>query len=795
MKKKLYLLIATTIIFWVNSLLVHATDSPLIKNPSFEEGGKGIVFDWSYWAFDMVNSTTNFSINQEHVYSGQKSILIENSERNDSRIHQNIVIEPNSIYKVSAYIKTENVTPGSLGAVISTFNQLNTSEPLTGTSNWTYREVFFISGRGCTNFSLTLGLGGYGSGSKGKAWFDNIKMSRVENLPEKCNTINLTCPSSENEINIHNLDLDQNIIKKTNTLATNIPLIFIILFLIISLMVSVFIFRKKIFKATEWLASFLLKKAELVPKKTTPILKHITPGLKIAYKWRFLIIIFFMTLLLYIFNIYPDISNNPTISPDAYRDVAYAQNILNGNSIFSDPAIKGEFIWYPPLTPLIMAGLHKITGLHLFTLYTRSVLVINFFIPILLYLFVMLIFNHPIAFISSLLIPIMPWLSTHLFQLGMPSIYAFTILLGIFSLTLFFEKKGMKQKYFIIIGILIGFSLLCHSLSGLILYASIMIYFLIQKIIQKKDISWVNIITIIALPFIMWSPYFLPNFFRAKLNPEPLEYVSNVLYDPNWNLYIPNIQLYILFWSFALIGCILLVRKWRENKLFLMIIIMITALAQASCYLHEYGKNAQGFFKIFEHLPYLIAHEFQWFFQIFILPAVASGMFFVFKRLTKKKWILLFLPLFIAFVFPGYSKFMEENKRKVFFKNTYSAPSFYNWVMTSTDSNDVFVVSNFYLNYFEFQPTTARKVLFTSEGYMNFNVDVKSREKAWKKFIKTADYDELMDISKHYEINYALIAKHDIEKNRLDFFKNYFSIVYQDNNHFIFKITSHEQKS
>src|SRR5665648_188814 len=81
---------------------------------------------------------------------------------------------------------------------------------------------------------------------------------------------------------------------------------------------------------------------------------------------------YFLLLLLLIIIFYgsigiPEILKNPPLSADVYRDITYAQNVLNGNSIFADPSIKGEFIWYPPLNALIMAGISKITGLNLFT--------------------------------------------------------------------------------------------------------------------------------------------------------------------------------------------------------------------------------------------------------------------------------------------------------------------------------------------------------------------------------------------------------------------------------------------
>lgn len=81
----------------------------------------------------------------------------------------------------------------------------------------------------------------------------------------------------------------------------------------------------------------------------------------------------------YVVFMFPHLKNNPPLSPDVFRDIAYAQNILNGNSVFDDPAIKGEYIWYPPLNGIMMAFISALTGVDLFSLYNCSLIFINMF--------------------------------------------------------------------------------------------------------------------------------------------------------------------------------------------------------------------------------------------------------------------------------------------------------------------------------------------------------------------------------------------------------------------------------
>ena len=72
-------------------------------------------------------------------------------------------------------------------------------------------------------------------------------------------------------------------------------------------------------------------------------------------KHKYLLIVIALNILVYIIFVGPVVIKKHYLPTDAYRDIAYARSVLNGNSIFEDPAIKGEYIWYPPLNPLVFA--------------------------------------------------------------------------------------------------------------------------------------------------------------------------------------------------------------------------------------------------------------------------------------------------------------------------------------------------------------------------------------------------------------------------------------------------------
>ncbi len=70
---------------------------------------------------------------------------------------------------------------------------------------------------------------------------------------------------------------------------------------------------------------------------------------------------------------------------DTFRDIAWAENIRAGR-VWSDPTHPGADWWYPPGSPLLMAGLARLTGCSVTDLYGYSALWLNGWLPVLLYL-------------------------------------------------------------------------------------------------------------------------------------------------------------------------------------------------------------------------------------------------------------------------------------------------------------------------------------------------------------------------------------------------------------------------
>ena len=78
--------------------------------------------------------------------------------------------------------------------------------------------------------------------------------------------------------------------------------------------------------------------------------------------------------------------------PDLYRSAAISQTLLNGTWL-GDPFFAGEWNWYNPLVPAIVAVLHTLTGTPVLELYARGGVVLNMLAPLALWALVRVLFG------------------------------------------------------------------------------------------------------------------------------------------------------------------------------------------------------------------------------------------------------------------------------------------------------------------------------------------------------------------------------------------------------------------
>ncbi len=216
-----------------------AQSENLAKNPGFEEGDSQIPNFWYTHSWNKENGSSEFFLDETQFHSGKRSACIINNKENDSRYKQTIKVKGNTYYRISCWVKTENVKSDIKGANLSIEGSTNTSRDIRGTSdNWEYIELFGKSSPNQESFTLTVGLGGHGNTNTGKAWFDDIEVVELDSLPLGKTAISL-------DPNYKGLDSDSN---SSGDNANNKYTIFASIIFVIAILAFIFFmfFKDKI---------------------------------------------------------------------------------------------------------------------------------------------------------------------------------------------------------------------------------------------------------------------------------------------------------------------------------------------------------------------------------------------------------------------------------------------------------------------------------------------------------------------------------------------------------------------
>lgn len=191
MKKAVSVIIAVIILFI--SIPAFADGSNLVQNDSFEQGvDMQKLNGWDTSAWDTGIGVTEFFIDETVSHSGTRSVCIVNNSPNDSRFKQEIKVKEKSYYKLSCWIKTENVGLENKGASISVDGTHSSSTDIKGTNgDWEYVEFYGKTDKKQKSAILTVGVGGYSSTNTGKAWFDDVTVEKVDKLPSGARALDL----------------------------------------------------------------------------------------------------------------------------------------------------------------------------------------------------------------------------------------------------------------------------------------------------------------------------------------------------------------------------------------------------------------------------------------------------------------------------------------------------------------------------------------------------------------------------------------------------------------------------
>ena len=124
----------------------------------------------------------------------RNSYKIQSDMFNDAIFYETIDVEPQTPYKVTCLVKTENVEKSENnyggGAQISIEASTERSKAISGTNDWTQLVLYFDS-KNRTQVNIGFRLGGYDNTCKGTAWFTDMKCEAGN--ADNTNTWNFVC--------------------------------------------------------------------------------------------------------------------------------------------------------------------------------------------------------------------------------------------------------------------------------------------------------------------------------------------------------------------------------------------------------------------------------------------------------------------------------------------------------------------------------------------------------------------------------------------------------------------------
>jgi len=190
-KKLLFLLIAVFVLA-AGAANATAKASPsdavnLAVNESFEDtdAGTGLPLGWSTDAWLQGADDTAFTVETEGAKTGRNCVRIVNNVANDARFIQTIEVEPDAHYRLSAYIRASGVPEDGVGASFGVMDMQGSLLDIDETfGKWQKFEFYGRTGKDQTQMTVALRLGGYGDVTTGSAWFDEVRVEPVGELPE-----------------------------------------------------------------------------------------------------------------------------------------------------------------------------------------------------------------------------------------------------------------------------------------------------------------------------------------------------------------------------------------------------------------------------------------------------------------------------------------------------------------------------------------------------------------------------------------------------------------------------------
>lgn len=165
-------------------LLATSTVLPAGEMPSPPADAKALrIQQWTSYDWNASAGQTGAARYERVAGKGDALLRISAATPNDARFVQELAVEPGSVYRFACWARSENIGSAARGAGISVADTQEGSPDITGSSDWRLLEFYGKTGPDQRKLSVTVGIGGYGSLNSGTAWFRDVTVEKVKNVP------------------------------------------------------------------------------------------------------------------------------------------------------------------------------------------------------------------------------------------------------------------------------------------------------------------------------------------------------------------------------------------------------------------------------------------------------------------------------------------------------------------------------------------------------------------------------------------------------------------------------------
>lgn len=137
---------------------------------------------WSTGAYVNTEGFTSF----ESAEDGQEGrcAVVRNFGANDARFAQTVTVKPNTTYRLSGYVRANEVEDYGWGANLSIDGvYMNVDSYYDTEGEWLYTELYGVTGPDQHEVTVYARLGGYGGESEGTAAFDDLSLEAWGEVP------------------------------------------------------------------------------------------------------------------------------------------------------------------------------------------------------------------------------------------------------------------------------------------------------------------------------------------------------------------------------------------------------------------------------------------------------------------------------------------------------------------------------------------------------------------------------------------------------------------------------------